>query len=47
MIDMSGMHDTLYGEAVKAGLAAPDEVEWMRQHGIRPATKRWEPPTPV
>lgn len=47
MIRMSGKYDALYEEALRAGLATPEEVAWMRQHGIRPATKRWEPPTPL
>jgi hypothetical protein len=40
-------YDALYEEAVRAGLATPDEVAWMRQRGIKPATRPWTPPTPV
>ena len=40
-------YDALYEEAVRAGLATPEEVVWMREHRIRPATRPWIPPTPV
>lgn len=48
MINLEGgKYDVLYGEAIRAGLATPDKVEWMRQRGIHPATQPWTPPTPA
>jgi hypothetical protein len=37
-------YDALYEEAVRVGLATPEEVVWMREHGIRPATQPWRGP---
>lgn len=47
MINVSSEYDILYEQALQAGLATPEEVAWMRERGIRPATKRWTPPEPV
>jgi hypothetical protein len=33
--------------AARSGLYTPKRLEWMRQHKIRPASKRWTPPTPA
>jgi len=39
--------DEVFAEAARSGLHTPERLAWMRQHGIRPATKRWEPREPV
>lgn len=37
--------DCLFAEAARSGLHTPERLEWMRQHGIRPATRRWQGPS--
>ena len=31
--------------AALSGLYTPEQLEWMRQHKIRPASKEWEGPS--
>ena len=30
--------------AARSGLHTPEQLEWMRKHGIRPATQPWRGP---
>jgi hypothetical protein len=37
--------DDVFAEAARSGLHTPERLEWMRQHGIRPATRLWQGPS--
>jgi hypothetical protein len=44
MIKMHEDLDDLFEQAARSGLHTPERLAWMREHGIRPATHRWEGP---
>jgi hypothetical protein len=37
--------DEVFEQAVRSGLHTPERLDWMRRHGIRPATQQWQGPS--